>query len=732
MTGIKRRNKKTTDSSFEVDAKKQASRHLQSQIRENVFKVFIYFITILVILIVLFLIGFTIYNSVPLFRKFSFWKFLFTADWKPTQNRFGIGMITAMTLMLILLTMLFAVPLTLFTTIFLSEYLSRKAQKVVATFIQLLAGIPSIVFGIFARDQIGALFRLMGAPTNDNMMVAALTLAFMAIPTMVSLSYNAVKSVPQGDRLGSLALGVSKQRTSFGIVLRSSQTKVIAAIILGMSRVIGETMAVMMIAGNATGDFNVSSFGNFLFSSIRTLASTIGLEFQEAATPEHKAALFAIATFLFFLVFVINLTIIVISNVPRYRAEWYARRAERLHAQIVAKKIKPVNFSFVDKAKIVYSDPQLAEMVHLKTEDKFWKRTYDKAMDFFMVTSTAIVIAFTLWILGVIVVKGIIAFQFPHAFISIAGQDGIFAAFFVTILLIVATLIFAIPLSLAVAIYLNEYANPNAWTTRILRFILNLFASVPSIIFGIFGLQMFIVIFGLPFSVLAAALTMTLVILPMLITNFEDALSSVPDGWREAGAGLGMTRLQQIFKIVLPYAREGLITGIMLAMARIVGESAPVYLTLGTAIRMPAEGFLSSGATLTTAIYMLAAEAPPGPDQQIIYLLALITVLLVFALNFGSERISALFMPNRTAAPLSFPNWVKMRWHKFTDWYLNLSIDRFVLQVNTRFQQWKHWWHARVDDLNRALNWRHWRKVRRNWAKRVAKFNKIRRGESVE
>lgn len=280
-------------------------------------------------------------------------------------------MIIAMTLMLIVLTMIFSVPLTLFTTLFLSEYLSPKTQKIITTFIQLLAGIPSIVFGIFARDQIGALFRLMGAPTNDNMMVAALTLTFMAIPTMVSLSYNAIKSIPEGDRLGSLALGISKQRTSFGIVLRSARPKVISAIILGMSRVIGETMAVMMIAGNASGGFNNSSLGAFLFSSIRTLASTIGLEFQEAASPEHKAALFAIATFLFFLVLIINLTILLISNFSSYRDAWYVRRAEQMRSQIKSKKAKLKNYSLLNNAPIIYSDSQLGTMVNLKTEDKF-------------------------------------------------------------------------------------------------------------------------------------------------------------------------------------------------------------------------------------------------------------------------------------------------------------------------------------------------------------------------
>ncbi|SYV95571.1 Phosphate transport system permease protein pstC, partial [Mycoplasma putrefaciens] len=157
-----------------------------------------------------------------------------------------------MTLVLMLFSMLFAVPLTLFTTLFISEYLSKKAQRRTMTIIKLLAGIPSVVFGLFAREQIGNLFRLMGAYTNDNLMVAAITMAFMAIPIMVSLSYDAIQQVPIGYRDSSLALGISKEKTTFSIVRKSATPKIISAVILGMARVIGETMAIMMVAGNAT------------------------------------------------------------------------------------------------------------------------------------------------------------------------------------------------------------------------------------------------------------------------------------------------------------------------------------------------------------------------------------------------------------------------------------------------------------------------------------------------
>lgn len=734
------------DTSFGVANRKAQKRFISA----TSFKVFIFGITIFIVAVILFLIGYIIYSSVPMYKYISFWKFIFTANWKPDQDQFGIGMIIAMTLMLLFITMLFAIPLTIFSTVFIVEYLSERGQKIVITLIQLLAGIPSVVFGLFAREYIGALFRSMGAPSNDNLMVAALTMTFMAIPTMVTLSYNALKSVPEGYRYGSLALGISRERTAFNIVLKSASAKIVTAVILGISRVIGEAMAIMMIAGNASGNFDTSSFSNFLFSSIRTLASTIGLEFSEASSLQHKASLFAIATFLFILVFLINLTILLLSNINRNRSQRANREREKKQAKRILNLPHHKNKTQATSAKhhhsikqtfhslkpqkmkgnyqVLYSEAELGAMVNLKTKNKFWKKFYSITMLTLMILSLSIVIVFIIWILGTVIIKGLIAFGTPSVFINIEGQDGIFAALITTILLIVATLLFAIPLALVVAIFLSEYASPTSFLTKSLRFIINLLSSTPSIIFGIFGLQVFIVIMGLPFSVFASSLTMTIVILPMLITNFEDALTSVPDGYREAGAGLGMTNLQQLFRIILPYAREGLLTGIILAMARIIGESAPVYLTLGTAIQLPAEGFLSQGATLTTAIFILASESQPEVGQQTIYLISLITIILVFTLDMGSHKISQFFMDNPRAS--RYKIWrdkLKKTHHKLK----NSSFERWQIKCRQNRRNFRKRVIAFWTWIKFNWNGKHIKESYQAWRERRQKFNKIRRKEEI-
>ncbi|ATZ17863.1 phosphate ABC transporter permease PstA [Mesoplasma melaleucae] len=613
----------------------------------KLFKSIVYSLTLAVLAILVILVAFVILKSNRVFKEVGFWSFLTGTSWKPGKNgaetaHYGIGLIIIMTIVLLAIAMLFAIPLTIFSTLFISEYLSVSMQKKVLTVFKLLASVPSVVFGLFARDQIGALFQLMGAPNNDNLMVAAITMTFMAAPTMIILSYNAVQSVPDSYRLGSLGLGISKEQTTFKIIRKSANAKIISAVILGMARVIGETMAIMMIAGNSTGGFiKNSGISGILFSSIRTLAATIGLEMTENSGSTHQSALFAIGLILFMLVFIINIIILFMSKVDNIK---YSRRIKREEKRNKHSNIEQKN----NVSKYVYDNNVLGMMVHNRTENKLFKKLYSWMMLVLMWLSTAIVISFTFWILGDVVIRGLIGLADPIAFIHIDTENktggGIFAALLTTILLVICTLIFAIPFALAAAVYLNEYANPNSIFTKSFRFGISLLASTPSIVFGIFGLSIFIVLLGLPFSILAAALTMTVVVLPMLITNFEDALQQVPHQYREAGSGLGLSKIQTLFKIILPNAMEGIITGVILAMAKIIGESAPIYLTLGTDIQMPSQIFLSQGTTLTTGIYMMVAEGIPGLGENTIYLMALITIILIIVLNFTSGTISSLLV----------------------------------------------------------------------------------------
>jgi len=602
-------------------------------------KILVYFLTIVVILALLSLVVFVIFKSTDIFKTQGFIKFIFVDRWKPGSNAdyqqglafFGIGGIIASTLVMLVISMLIAIPITIFATLFISEYLNNKVRSFVINLIKLLAGVPSVVFGLFALNQVGPLFMLMGSWTNTNLLTASFTLSFMALPTMISLSYNAIQSVPESYRLASLGLGITKEQTTFKVVRKSANAKIISAVIMGMARVVGETMAVILISGNSAAGLNVQNgFNGFIFSPIKTLAGTIGLEMLENAGSLHESALYAIGLILFIIVTIINLVILLISNVDKYKQNHKIRRA----------KVEQTKLLGTEETKPKYSENELIYYVKFKATSRVSQKIGSQFALFFMISSTVIILGFTAWIFGVVLIKGLMGLEHIEAFITVQGQSGIFAALFTTILLMISTLILAIPLALATAIYLNEYANKRSFLTKLIRFVINLLASTPSIVFGIFGLSVFIIWFRMPMSILTSSITMAIVVIPMLTSNFEDALNQVPDSYKEAAASLGQTKAQIIFKVVIPYAAEGIITGIILAMAKIIGETAPVYLTLGTAIRMPSEGFLSSGATLTTAIYMLASEGGGGEAISIAFLFSLITMLLVYGLNSLSRQLS--------------------------------------------------------------------------------------------
>jgi phosphate transport system permease protein len=592
--------------------------------------------TVFILLALLVIVGFITYKSVPIFHDFGFFKFIFSSTWNPGSDgdanaSYGILGIIGSTIMMLLISLVIAVPLTIFGSLFICEYLKPKAKAFVTSFIQLMAGIPSVVFGLFAIDQIGKLMVMCGASTPGNMMTAAITLAFMALPTMMSLTIDAIESVPDGYRFASLGLGVTREKTTFNVIFKTALPKIISAIIIGIARIIGETMAVIMIAGGSAAGLNANSgLGGFLFSSVRTLAGTIGLEMLENSGSTHESALYAIGFILFGLVIIINLFVLAVSH---QRKNKIVKRKIEAEEQVAAEQTKP------------YSSKQLKSLVNNYTEKRAYQTFESIILKFFMITSLAIVLGFIVWILATILFKGVVGFSWG-SFITIDGnRSGILATLLVTVLLVLATLTFAIPFALIVAIYLAEYASEKNFFTKFIRFGINLLSSTPSIVFGVFGLSLFITIMHIPMSILASSFTMTLVVIPSMIIVFEDSIKSVPKNYREAAYGMGLGRTATLWKVVLPSSFKGMITGIILTIARIVGESAPIYLTLGTAVRLPGAGFLSSGATMTTEIYILVSEGSSPNAMNDAYMLSFFALLIIILLNYVSHFVSLRLTP---------------------------------------------------------------------------------------
>jgi len=240
-----------------------------------------------------------------------------------------------------------------------------------------------------------------------------------------------------------------------------------------------------------------------------------------------------------------------------------------------------------------------------------------------------------LWILGYIVTNGMSALNWTFLFGEGGHVKGIVPQIVSTLYLIGLALLIATPMGTLTAIFLNEYAKQGK-VIRIIRFSIECLAGIPSIIYGLFGMIFFVIYLKLNYSLLAGALTVTIMILPTIIRTTEEALKTVPISYREGSLGLGASKIRTIFKVILPSAYSGIFTSVILSIGRIVGETAAVYLTAGMVARVP-ESVMDSGRSLAVHLYMLAHE---GISMEQAFATATVLIAIVFFINISTNALS--------------------------------------------------------------------------------------------
>lgn len=247
-------------------------------------------------------------------------------------------------------------------------------------------------------------------------------------------------------------------------------------------------------------------------------------------------------------------------------------------------------------------------------------------------------------ILAYVFLKGIgsVNLTFLTTVIStLKGTVGIAGNIVNTLYIIVITLLIATPLGVGSAIYLNEYAKPGK-LVRAIEFTTETLSGIPSIIFGLFGMMFFGTGLGLGYSILTGALTLTLMVLPLITRNTQEALKTVPDSYRSGALGMGATKWYMIRTILLPSAMPGIVTGIILAIGRIVGESAALLFTAGSGYLLPKGGMgilkkiLESGGTLTIQLYLSMAKA----EYSTAFGIAVILLLIVLFINWITKVLA--------------------------------------------------------------------------------------------
>jgi phosphate transport system permease protein len=260
----------------------------------------VFVLGMLAFLILVFIAIFILQASIPAWRDVGVFDIVFGSSWYPSHDKYGILPMIAASVLSTLLALLLAVPLSLGCAIFLAEVAPPKVQKIFRSSVELLIGIPSVVYGL-----VGVLFLapiiadISGSGSGSSVAAAAVVLAIMILPTITSISEDSLRAVPQEYKEASLALGATHWQTIYGVMLPAARRGIISSIILGTGRAIGETMVMVMVIGNSP------IFPTDIFAPARTLTGNIALEIA-VATGTHESALYATGLVLFVLIMLIN------------------------------------------------------------------------------------------------------------------------------------------------------------------------------------------------------------------------------------------------------------------------------------------------------------------------------------------------------------------------------------------------------------------------------------------
>lgn len=612
------------------------------------------------VIAVIAIFGFMLVKSLPAFRKIGFFNFVFGDNWSPDRldkyddaslsGTYGVFKMIIGTLAATVGALVIGGTLGYFTAVFIAFYCPERLKKIFSSTVNLLAGIPSVVYGFFGITFLLPLLANFAPNNGSGLLATSLILGIMIMPTVVSLSKTSLEAVPRTYYEGALALGSTHSQAVFGTVTKAAKSGVTASLVLGIGRALGETMAVVMVAGNSV------AYPDSLFNSFRVLTANIVMEMGYAGEVQ-QGALVATGVILLVFVLIVNLIFGAISK----KTIKSAVNKTGLFSRIFKKDGEKSNVT----GKItngVATDEKSDEKGGEKTDAKngVTKRNivFEKIGDFFsslkykMKTASVgagvsvgagIFAGITLLlIIGFVLVKGApTLFSNPHLLFGKyefnSEKITILPSIVTTLMTVALSLLVAVPIGICTAIFLNEYAKKNNVFIKIIRGAIDLLNGVPSIVYGLFGMITFVALIKGRSTIMAGSLTVGIMLLPTIVRSTEESLKSVQDSLREGSFALGAGKMRTIFKIVLPSALPGVLSAIILSMGRVISESAPFIYTMGSVISAMPGGYFDSNATLAVALYRLSGE---GWYVNEAYATAVVLIVLVLALNFLAELIA--------------------------------------------------------------------------------------------
>ena len=563
---------------------------------ENVIHLVFLLCGIVAVGFVLIISVYLIISGLPAIREIGLFKFLFGQVWDPTNTttgaQYGILPFILTSIYGTAGAMVIGVPIGLMTAIFLAKLAPPRAAAVIRTAVQLLAGIPSVVYGLVGMIVLVPLIRTTFSLGSGACLLAAiLVLSIMVLPSIINVSETALRAVPREYEEASLALGATATETYFRVSLHAARSGVATAVVLGVGRAIGEAMAIIMVAGNVA---NMPG----LFRSVRFLTTGIisGMSYAPVGSL-YQQALFSIGLVLFLFIMLIN----VFLNV------------------------------FIKKRK---EDRPMEQKLSPR------RRLYDRGLRFLVWLCAGLTCALLLFLIGYIFYRGVpgITWSLLTSQTSyIKDTVGVLPNILNTLYIIVVAMVIVLPLGVGAAIYLTEYAA-NRRLVAVIEFATETLTGIPSIIFGLVGMLLFVQRLGLKAGILAGSLTLVVMILPTIVRTTQESLKTVPQSYREGALGLGAGKWHMIRTVVLPGAVDGIVTGCILAVGRIVGESAALLYTAGFGLELV--GFIkslhTSAASLSVALYVYATERG---ETALAFSIATILMVLTLLINLTASLV---------------------------------------------------------------------------------------------
>ena len=575
-------------------------------------------------------------GSYDFFSKVNLIEFLTGTIWVPTEifRAFGVLPLLTGTILIAGGALLISIPLGVSAALFLSEFATVRLRSFVKPIIEILAGIPSIVYGFFALMFISPIFRDYFGASYFNAASAIIAVAIMIMPIIISISDDAMKAIPNHLRETSLALGATRWETSTKIVMPAASSGIIASILLGLARALGETMVVVLAAGS------IAKLTLNPLDETMTMSAYIA----KVATGDIPPGLavsagFAVGLLLFLITYLVNTiasrVVVQIKTGTTVKSKKKQNQKRNIFIRIFTKIKEKIAMS----VSIIRENLSKIKLKILKPKPVSLKKRYLKQKIGITLIGGSIIIAaiFLVLLLGHVLSEGIggINTTFLTSYPSWRPEKaGIFPVIVGSVYLMVLTLAFTAPIGVGAAIYLNEFAKDTRYTRFLRRIIQNL-AGVPSIVFGLMGVTIFVKLFQFGPSLLSGSLILTIMALPIVVVATEESLKSVPDSFREAARGVGSTKWQVIRHHVLPNAAPGIMTGIILSISRAIGETAPILFIVSFFAKSAPTGIFDNFMALPAQIFYWTTQ----PKEEF-HVLAASTIIVLLIILLAMNAIA--------------------------------------------------------------------------------------------